>query len=473
MLKKNIKYYEQVIANLELENQVVATFEFNGIICNIQLLDYNAIAADPNPASTENIIFNGWTVNGEPVDLSTYHITKNTRFVADVIYRYTVNFTVDGENIEQQILVKDQTAALPETPVKDGYEFDGWSIDGTNLIGVANTPITADTNYFAVFTKLHTVIFKQDGKTVVNLTVRDNDYVNAPDLTLADNIIFDGWLVDGELVEVANYQIKCDVTFVASLTKKESYFEPVSFTVVNDKNLSGASIWSDGENLYYSSSSTQYVYNHNTGEWSTKTWSGSLTSFSASYIWSDGTNIYYSTYLKQYVLNKATTTWEEKVWGGMAYPNKSEIWTDGTDIYLSTMNPNNNYILNRQNSTWVKISWQGVYNDYFHGSRIWSDGVNTYFSLRDDYQYVLQKGTNTWVNKTWNGFVPQVTSYIWSDGENTYYSDVTNNQFYVLDVATSTWLPKKWNIYLDPKYFWWDGDTMYYSSGKTHYVLVK
>ena len=51
--------------------------------------------------------------------------------------------------------------------------------------------------------------------------------------------------------------------------------------------------------------------------WVEKSWSG-LTSFSGAYIWTDGDNVYYSNgTIKQYVLNKSTSTWTAKTWSGL------------------------------------------------------------------------------------------------------------------------------------------------------------
>ena len=72
--------------------------------------------------------------------------------------------------------------------------------------------------------------------------------------------------------------------------------------------LGGNNIWSEGDNIYYSSGSTHYVLDKSTSTWSTKTWNG-LTKFYGNYIWSDGDNIYYSSQSdnKQYVLDKGTS----------------------------------------------------------------------------------------------------------------------------------------------------------------------
>lgn len=67
--------------------------------------------------------------------------------------------------------------------------------------------------------------------------------------------------------------------------------------------INGGSIWTDGDNIYYSNGGNQYVLDKSTSTWTAKTWTG-LTSFSGSNIWTDGDNIYYSSSADQYVLDK-------------------------------------------------------------------------------------------------------------------------------------------------------------------------
>ena len=83
-----MSYYEQYIAALENGEQVVATFEFDGSVYNIQIVNKNSLLTVTPPQSTAYVIFNGWTVNGELIDLETFRITENTKIVADVTHKY-------------------------------------------------------------------------------------------------------------------------------------------------------------------------------------------------------------------------------------------------------------------------------------------------------------------------------------------------------------------------------------------------
>ena len=68
--------------------------------------------------------------------------------------------------------------------------------------------------------------------------------------------------------------------------------------------------------------------------WSTKSWTG-LTNFGGDYVWTDGENIYYSSGTSHYVLDKATSTWSTKSWTGLTNFGGLYVWTDGENIYYS------------------------------------------------------------------------------------------------------------------------------------------
>ena len=232
-------------------------------------------------------------------------------------------------------------------------------------------------------------------------------------------------------------------------------------------NFSGQYIWTDGENIYFSSGSEQYVLDKSTSTWSAKTWS-SLASFDGYYVWTDGENIYYSSSSTQYVLDKSTSTWSTKSWSGFANVDGRYIWTDGENIYYSY--GSNQYVLNKSTSTWSSKTWIG--RSSFSGSVIWTDGENIYSSDSSN-QYVLDKSTSTWTAKTWTGLSSLSGSNVWTDGENIYC--ISSSTDYVLNKSTSTWSKKTWTPIsaLPGSNVWTDGENIYYSSSSTQYVLDK
>lgn len=269
---------------------------------------------------------------------------------------------------------------------------------------------------------------------------------------------FDGW----NIVSVPGHTYYCRDT-VYEFNSTQDAFEESYITLTNYFSISGANVWTDGDNTYYND---DYVFNKATSTWSAKTWNGS-TGFSGYNIWTDGTNIYYSSGSEHYVLDKATSTWSVKTWNGLASFSGYSIWSDGTNIYYS--DGSNQYVLDKATDTWSVKTWNGLTS--FNGQDIWTDGVNIYYSHYNS-QYVLDKATDTWSVKTWSSQPSHFYgNNVWSDGIDIYYSADTEQ--YVFDKTTGAWSVKTWdglndfsgqNVWVDT-----DGD-IYFSS---QYALVK
>ena len=220
-LQESINYYEQYIASLENGEQVVATFEFDGSVYNIQIVNKNSIVTVTTPTSTDYVIFNFWTVNGEQVDLSSYQITTNTKFVADVTYKYDVVFKVDNADYDSQVVIENGYATLPEEPTKTGYEFDGWSLNGVDVVeNISSTAVTQNVTYQAVFTKLHTVTFMYEEEVKSTQQVRNGEYATDVEVENTNYKVFNGWKLNGSFVDIESYKINADTVFVADVTYK-------------------------------------------------------------------------------------------------------------------------------------------------------------------------------------------------------------------------------------------------------------
>lgn len=201
-LEKSVAYYEEYIANLENGEQVVATFEFNGSVYNIQIVNKNDIVSVTTPTSTEYVVFNYWTVNGEQVDLSSYRVTENTKFVANVTLKYDVKFMLNNEEYDKQIIVENDYATPPEAPIKDGYEFEGWTLNGIDIIDISSHKITQDTSFVAKFIQLHTVTFMVEDEVVSTQSVRNGEFATNVEVENTDYKVFNGWKVNNTLIDV-------------------------------------------------------------------------------------------------------------------------------------------------------------------------------------------------------------------------------------------------------------------------------
>ncbi len=219
-LQKSVNYYEQYLSTLESGEQVVATFEFDGSVYNIQVVNKHSLLTVATPPSTAYVIFNGWTVDGEPIDLATYRITQNTKIIADVTHKYEVNFMVGSENYNSQIVLKDSKITPPAAPTKTGYVFEGWTLDGNNVVNLENYTVTQNVTLTAKFTKQYSVVFKYEETTLKNETVKSGNYATAPETTSTAYKVFNGWKVNGVAVNVSEYRITADTVFIADITYK-------------------------------------------------------------------------------------------------------------------------------------------------------------------------------------------------------------------------------------------------------------
>ena len=232
----------------------------------------------------------------------------------------------------------------------------------------------------------------------------------------------------------------------------------------------GSLIWTDGDNIYYSNNTYQYMLDKTTNTWNTKIWNNQPSSFSSRDVWTDGDNIYYSNNNSQYVLDKSTSTQSAKTWNGYSSLFGQHIWTDGNNIYYSGGANNTQYVLDKITSTQNSKTWNGF--NKIRGCYVCTDEENIYY-IDSTNQYMLDKATSTWNSQTWSGLSDIDGRYIWTNGNNIYYSSGTDTQ-YVLDKVTSTQNSKTWDGYSNiyGSNIWTDGDNIYYSMNNSHYVFM-
>lgn len=224
----------------------------------------------------------------------------------------------------------------------------------------------------------------------------------------------------------------------------------------------GFNIWTDGNNIYYSQGSNQYIIDVVTLTLIAKEWFG-LPEFDGYGIWTDGNDIYYSNASDQYVLDTSTSTWSEMIWNGLTSFRGDDIWTDGNDIYYSS--ESDQYILDATTHTWTPITWNGISS--FIGRNVWTNGSRIFMSAGSSYQYVLDVTTHTLSEITWNG-TSDINGYdVWTDGNNIYYTMFRST--YLYDDQSNSWtLINDGSIALQPyrgREVWSDGINMYYNYG--------
>lgn len=196
----------------------------------------------------------------------------------------------------------------------------------------------------------------------------------------------------------------------------------------NIGELYGSSIWSDGTDIYYGKN---YVFDKANKSWVSKTWNNAPNSFNPTDVWTDGDNIYYTSSNSSFIIDTETSTFIPKTWNGSIVPWYGKyMWTDGTNIYHGYMyttagtTTDKNYILDKDTSTWYENTTCKVAN----GGNVWTDGFDTYNSesVRGTYYTsILDRTTLTWSATgitLGNSSTVFAGTNIWTDGVNIYHT---------------------------------------------------
>lgn len=263
-LQASISYYENYLKNLENEDKVVLTFEYNNSVINIQVVNKGSKISISTPANTNKITFNGWKNEaGEFVDFETYTASKTEKFTADLTYKHKVTFYgFNDAVIETQYIVDGEHAVIPSVyEVDNAYYFDnnvfyfkGYSLDKTTKIDVSSYVISTDVSFYAIFkAPVNVQMFNYNGVASTTLTAGTNLYnsmikwKSESDYRRFISISFD----DGSLIPQDyiipdgvsninvhfNYVYSYDVTFVIDGvidTSRSQIVEENKFAVASD-----------------------------------------------------------------------------------------------------------------------------------------------------------------------------------------------------------------------------------------------
>ena len=381
--------------------------------------------------------------------------------------RVTFTMVDNGKERNYDVQVVEPNSYLSEVVTPDRADFEGWALTkGGELIDDLTTiQVTENMTIYGMCT--NTVTFMVNGEEYATQEVSYNKYATDVEVILAGYNL-DGWSLteNGETVIVSTTPITKDTTFYALLEKVD--FSPMVWNGLTD--FDGNSVWTDGQDYYYSWGANQYILNKQTKEWEECEWN--IQVLYGDSVWQFKGNVYYSRFDEQYKLNRQTKEWEEVKWNSSIdtdHFTADYIWTDGTDLFFSCNTEQ--YVLNIETYTWEEIEWNIPDNAYFQGDRVWTDGVNIYFS-NGTSQYQLNKETHTWSEKSFIGLGNFHGYNVWTDGENIYYSN--GSYQYQLDKATSTWTEKIWTglTSFSGNNIWTDGVNTYYSNDLEQFILA-
>lgn len=191
-------------------------------------------ATEPDMPTLEGYEFTGWLLDGQPYDFST-PVTDDITLTAEWVktpVNHTVTFDTDGgAELPSQTVADGETATQPEVPVRDGYVFLGWLLNGKAYD--FSTPVTGDITLTASWEKekpaTHTIRFDTaDGTTIPAQTVTDGSMATKPADPTRKGYMFNGWTVSGQPYDFST-PVTADLTIIAKWVPL-----PVEHTVLFD-----------------------------------------------------------------------------------------------------------------------------------------------------------------------------------------------------------------------------------------------
>ena len=192
--------------------------------------------ADPTKAGYD---FKGWTLNGSAYDFNTA-VNGNITLVATweqqqvVPTVYTVTFDSNGGSaVTAQNIEEGQKATKPADPTKSGYDFKGWTLNGSAYD--FNTAVNGDITLVATWEQqqvvptVYTVTFDSNGGSAVTAqNIEEGQKATKPADPTKSGYDFKGWTLNGSAYDF-NTAVNGDITLVA--TWEQQQVVPTTYTV--------------------------------------------------------------------------------------------------------------------------------------------------------------------------------------------------------------------------------------------------
>lgn len=183
--------------------------------------------------------FTGWTLDDGTTPVSgSIPIEKDTTLLAGWSeIKYSITYiadpgTINGETTYRVTDIKGEYPLINDVPIRDGYSFVGWILDGTLIQGNTIT-VTADTTLTAEWFELPTYTVTYDanpgsfdsGKMITVSGIR-GEYALIDDVPTREGFNFDGWEMNGQAAS-GTIEVSSDVTLTAVWTE-------IKYTVTYD-----------------------------------------------------------------------------------------------------------------------------------------------------------------------------------------------------------------------------------------------
>ena len=225
-----------------------------------QTVTENGTVTRPADPTRDGYTFKGWTLDGQPYDFGT-PVTADITLTAvweentppaPVMHKVTVKPN-NGSNPTVYEVEDGQPFTQPADPTRDGYTFNGWTLDGEPYD--FSQPVTGDITLEAQWEEnetpapvTHTVKFRTNGGSSIPMqTVEDGKTASKPTDPTRPGHVFAGWLLDGQPYNFST-PVTGDIVLDAAWEETPAA-DPLSgvTATVDDEPLDGFDPMKDGE----------------------------------------------------------------------------------------------------------------------------------------------------------------------------------------------------------------------------------
>ncbi|MBB3697026.1 DUF4465 domain-containing protein [Flammeovirga yaeyamensis] len=237
--------------NDELLEVFKVTFETNGgTQVEAQEIVKGGVVKEPTSPERAGHEFVEWTKEEEAYDFKSEVVNDFTLTAKweELVVTHNVTFQFDNETKDSVVtIIEDEKIVEPQHPLKDGYIFKYWSVDGTPF--KFDSPITEDLTLIAVYEEVinqFVITFDPDnGEQLQQVTIDENEKVTPPEEPTKDKFLFEGWYNGDQLFDF-------ETKITENINLKAKWETAIVYVDLNDGTLTSVNTywWGKGGNYF-------------------------------------------------------------------------------------------------------------------------------------------------------------------------------------------------------------------------------
>lgn len=202
-----------IVETKDKNTEYLVTFSYEDGKANEVVVKDGDLISEPEKPLLEGYTFLGWYKNGKLYDFSV-PIKESITLVARYEKldenkdkkEYEIKFDTDGgSDITEQKILEGEQAVRPSDPVKAGYTFSGWILNGSSYD--FNLAVKSNITLKAEWKKIEyvTITFNTDGgNNITSQVIEKGKKVDKPTNPTKSGYTFSGWTLNGNTFSFAS-----------------------------------------------------------------------------------------------------------------------------------------------------------------------------------------------------------------------------------------------------------------------------